>query len=124
MSSSYASPPLPYTLGSQGVTGCSSGYSAITDATECNNALSALGISKSPAIFDGQVCYKDAQGYGYANGQNGGGAYYICKPGYAVPTMTTTDSEVETVEVFVDVETVETVDVFIGACEDWCVQEC
>ena len=46
----------------------------------CKAALTELGIPRSGVSSSStNVCYKDYMGNGYNNGQNGGGATYVCK---------------------------------------------
>merc|ERR1740130_1627280 len=67
-------------LGSTGAGACDNGGTVITEASMCIAALDSLGIP-NVSVQDGDICYKDASGNGYANGRNGAGAQFVCSGG-------------------------------------------
>jgi len=69
---------VTFTLGSQGSNLCDNGGTPIRTANGCSEALGALSIP-AYTLNNGQVCYKDGQGNGYADGYNGAGASYVCR---------------------------------------------
>merc|ERR1712048_1384440 len=71
-----ATPADQYVLGSRGTAACAEGVE-IRSKSGCEKALDALGIPKKE-VKDNAPCYKDGKGDGYANGKNGGGAYFVC----------------------------------------------
>jgi hypothetical protein len=69
-------------LGNVGVKGCPRGSAPITDARTCRSAINVSRIPEGRIDQNSnKICYKDGSGKGYNNGQNGGGASYVCKKG-------------------------------------------
>jgi len=71
-----------YALGEKGrgAQGCPAGYGWIADGEMCEEGLNYLKIPIQSVSSSGtNACYKDNQGKGYNNGNDGAGASYICK---------------------------------------------
>ena len=68
-----------YILGDLAARKCPNGYSSITDSSGCIKACDHMGISSGSAISGGHPCYKDGGGKCHQNGQNGGGASFLCR---------------------------------------------
>lgn len=70
-------PIITYELGSRGSYACDNGGSTITNPNDCSTALWTLSIPEY--TLNNGICYVDARGNGYSDGQNGNGARFVCK---------------------------------------------
>ena len=71
-----------YVMGDRGSGRCPNGYSTITDSSGCRKACDNKKISFGSEISGGHPCYMDGGRKCHQNGQNGGGASFLCrKPG-------------------------------------------
>merc|ERR1719343_472492 len=66
-----------YIIAERGAHTCQVGVK-ITSKVECEQALESLRIPKI-RVHDGQPCYSNYKGNGYATGKHGAGAHFICK---------------------------------------------
>jgi hypothetical protein len=69
--------PAPFLLGSQGTYACDKGGRSINNYNDCREALEYLAIP-IVNVNQGNVCYMDSRGSGYADGYHGSGASFVC----------------------------------------------
>jgi hypothetical protein len=72
------SPNAAAAVGDQGTGKCPAGSIEIRIKTRCESALSVLKIPVK-AVSDGQPCYMDGAGNGFANGGQGAKASFVCE---------------------------------------------
>jgi len=69
--------PAPFLLGSQGKYACDRGGRSISNYNDCREALEYLAIP-IVNVNQGNICYMDSRGDGYADGYHGSGASFVC----------------------------------------------